>query len=311
MEYPKKILFATDGVVDDIEALVQALGLARANSAHLTILVVFPPLPEAMRDYQEPYENGLRTQTEEKLQSSAARLGLDLGQLEVAIVLDSGTPSAQRILEFVSRHSYDMVIKQAEPTKDGRGFKSKDMALVRKCATPVWLYRPSQQKRPPSKVAVAIDPESVDEESHELSLRLLRLGQHLAESSGTRLEIVSCWDYPFEGYLHSNSWFQVGRSELNSIVHGVRVKHAAALDSLIKESGILQPYHVEHLKGQPETILPDYAGKRRVNLLVMGSLARTGVAGLLIGNTSEDVMRRLKCSILTLKPSGFISPVQG
>ena len=41
----------------------------------------------------------------------------------------------------------------------------------------------------------------------------------------------------------------------------------------------------------------------------MGTLARTGIEGYLIGNTAETVLQRVECSVLTTKPDGFVSPV--
>ena len=40
----------------------------------------------------------------------------------------------------------------------------------------------------------------------------------------------------------------------------------------------------------------------------MGTMARSGIAGLLIGNTAERVLRKLPCSVLAVKPDGFVSP---
>ena len=41
----------------------------------------------------------------------------------------------------------------------------------------------------------------------------------------------------------------------------------------------------------------------------MGTVGRTGVAGLVVGNTAETILEQLQCSILALKPPGFVSPV--
>ena len=41
----------------------------------------------------------------------------------------------------------------------------------------------------------------------------------------------------------------------------------------------------------------------------MGTVARTGIAGFFIGNTAEKVARNIHCSLLTVKPDGFVSPV--
>jgi nucleotide-binding universal stress UspA family protein len=42
----------------------------------------------------------------------------------------------------------------------------------------------------------------------------------------------------------------------------------------------------------------------------MGTVARTGIKGLLIGNTAERVLQRLRVSVLATKPAGFTSPVE-
>ena len=45
------------------------------------------------------------------------------------------------------------------------------------------------------------------------------------------------------------------------------------------------------------------------DLVVLGSVSRGGIAGLLIGNTAEKVLERVECSVLTVKPDGFKTPV--
>jgi nucleotide-binding universal stress UspA family protein len=52
------------------------------------------------------------------------------------------------------------------------------------------------------------------------------------------------------------------------------------------------------------------AAKLEVGLIVMGTVSRTGVAGLLIGNTAGKILRQVDCSVLTVKPDGFVTPVR-
>jgi len=56
-------------------------------------------------------------------------------------------------------------------------------------------------------------------------------------------------------------------------------------------------------------VITDLAAKKRVDLIVMGTVCRTGIAGFFIGNTAENVLQRVDCSMLTVKPEGFISPI--
>lgn len=62
-------------------------------------------------------------------------------------------------------------------------------------------------------------------------------------------------------------------------------------------------------RGDAATVIPELAKTLHADLVVMGTVARTGIAGWLIGNTAEAVLEQLQCSVLAVKPVGFISPV--
>ena len=63
------------------------------------------------------------------------------------------------------------------------------------------------------------------------------------------------------------------------------------------------------LKGEAGILIPQLAQAKEVELIVMGTVNRAGIAGLLIGNTAEKVLRRVDCSTLTVKPERFVTPV--
>ena len=41
----------------------------------------------------------------------------------------------------------------------------------------------------------------------------------------------------------------------------------------------------------------------------MGTVGRSGIPGLIIGNTAEKVINGIDCSLLAVKPAGFVTPV--
>jgi nucleotide-binding universal stress UspA family protein len=41
----------------------------------------------------------------------------------------------------------------------------------------------------------------------------------------------------------------------------------------------------------------------------MGTIARTGISGFIMGNTAETILNRLDCSVLAIKPPGFETPI--
>ena len=83
----------------------------------------------------------------------------------------------------------------------------------------------------------------------------------------------------------------------------------AVKDLLPASKGDAQP-RLWLLEGEPELTIPQLVEKEHEDLVVMGTVARTGLAGALIGNTAEKILRRINCSLLAVKPDGFISPVR-
>ena len=61
--------------------------------------------------------------------------------------------------------------------------------------------------------------------------------------------------------------------------------------------------------GRRPDVIAEFAKAHHVELIVMGTVARTGIPGLLIGNTAETILQRVDCSVLAVKPDGFVSPV--
>lgn len=57
--------------------------------------------------------------------------------------------------------------------------------------------------------------------------------------------------------------------------------------------------------------MPELARHQRINLLIMGTVARTGISGLVMGNTAEQILDDVGCSMIAVKPPGFRSPLEG
>jgi nucleotide-binding universal stress UspA family protein len=53
---------------------------------------------------------------------------------------------------------------------------------------------------------------------------------------------------------------------------------------------------VHLLKGPAKTMISTLATRLSANLVVMGTVARTGIPGLIIGNTAEAILNQLACS---------------
>lgn len=313
MQHFHNILYVSTGLdKDTLEGLKQALSLARNNQANLKFLLVHPELPVSQVAYREMYHAFFEVQAQEMLQSARAMLAMGADVVpNIKVELESLViPPAISIIRHVLRDAHDLLIKEAEFNERGKGFKALDMTLLRKCPCPVWLARAISTPREAIQVAVAINPESRSEEEQALSLRLLELAHALAATCSGELNIISCWDYVFESFLRHNGRAEVPEEEIFRAVLEAQAKHRYALQYLIDQAGLpIKRYHIHHLRGAAETLIPHFVELKQVDILVMGSVARTGITGFLIGNTAENIAEELGCSLLALKPAGFVSPI--
>jgi universal stress protein E len=321
MQRFNNILFVSYGVTDESEALKQALSLARNNKADLKALIICPEFPKEMLDYKDKYEASLIQQLQASIQATRDAIKVSETDVPVQIEIENGATPAIRIVRHVIKGSHDLVIKEAEAQEGGKGFKAVDLELLRKCPCAVWLARPIGHHRKEMKVAVAIDPESMAPEGptqpltlrpegRDLSVRLLQLSRTLADTCNGELNIISCWDYPYENTLLNSPWIKVTKEELSGLLLEAEKNHRRALDSIIQESKIGGALKVHHLRGRVDLMIPESIEKEGCDILVMGTVARTGIYSFIFGNTAENILQKVSCSLLALKPNGFVSPVK-
>lgn len=91
-----------------------------------------------------------------------------------------------------------------------------------------------------------------------------------------------------------------------------RARVAQALEVFLRrhlsEDSVRTQTHL--IRGEASVVLLRTVRSLEADLLVMGTVARTGIAGLIIGNTAETVLDQVNCSVLAIKPDGFVSPVR-
>lgn len=310
MRHYHKLLYVSHGTSDETEGLKQALGLAQANQAPLDVLLVSPEFPKEFPAYRNKYEQLLIAQVTESITAIQTALGLDTDTDGISVELLTNNSPAIAIIQRVIKDGYDLVIKEAETLDQTGGFKSIDMHLLRKCPVAVWLCRPVRRAKDQIQIAVAIDPDAHEPAAEGLSKRLLELSRSLATSQGADLHIVSCWDYEFEEFLRGNLWSDISDAAVADVVMQTLGEHRRALYQLLSDAGIEEPFEVHHLRGKPADLIPQFIRKHDIDIVVMGTLARTGIPGFLIGNTAENIVQNLSCSLLALKPAGFVSPVR-
>jgi universal stress protein E len=311
MQVFQKILFVSELVTDDVDALEQALCIAYHGGATLSALIVYPQLPNELTRCKKDFDISLVQKLTALLHTARATTEVSETAVPVQISVQGGSMRAERVIRYLLKHEHDLLIKRAAGDEGAIGIRAFDMELLRKCPCPVWLSRPFRQEWRAVKIAVAIDPQCEEPEGRALSRHLLQVSRALADRCDGALHVISCWDYPYENSLRNSPWIDMPGEEVHRTVRKACEKHRLALDKAIAGAGIGGKIQVDHVRGSPDQVISAFVKDKGIHILVMGTVARTGIPGLLIGNTAENVVQTSGCSLLALKPDGFVSPVSG
>jgi len=292
--------------------LERAVTLAERNQAELTVIEVIEKLSREERMLNKSRHDV--DLMEIAAQESSKRLEslitpLQSEGLRVKTKVLFGTPFLEIIRE-VLRNGHDLVMKTAEGKSELKHILlgSTAMHLMRKCPCPVWVVKPSRREQD-AQILAAVDPLPSDDERQGLNTKIMELATSLAELEGSELHIVHCWMQPYKGRLKMLDG--LARDTVDKIIGDTRNEHKMWLNAFLEKFALENLNHKLHLlKGEPGLMIPKLAWRMRIELIVMGTVCRTGVAGFFIGNTAEKVLNQVDCSVLTVKPDGFVTPVR-
>jgi nucleotide-binding universal stress UspA family protein len=308
----KKILVVTDSRNEGQIALKRAVALAKRNRARLTLVEVVEKLPRDMQmlitsihlaDIQDMI-------IKEKLKELNHLISPVRNKgIPISARVQLGTPFIQIIRE-VLRNKHDLVMITAE---GGSGLKdvlfgTTTMHLMRKCPCPVWAIKTTKRERF-SRILAAVNLDPSDEVKSQLNAKIMQLATSLAQSEKSKLHVIHTWIVYGESFLSDLGRIQ--ENEMDKVVRKAKKMHKTWLEELLEEYGPRIPKSQVHLmQGEAGKLIPEMAKKKRIELIVMGTVGRTGVPGLFIGNTAEKILQKVNCSVLAVKPDGFISPVK-
>ena len=312
-------------VMDDLETgkhvMERAVTLAENNQASLTVVDVVAHVTAGIG---MPDGGPISTDLQATLVSAHAQ-GLETlvapyrNRIEIQTRVLEGIPFLEIIRE-VLRNGRDLVIKVPE-TRDflDRLFGSEDMHLLRKCPCPVWLIKPGKHKSY-RRILAAVDagdayPEEELAARRALRRQILEMASSLALSDFAELHVVHAWEAVAESALRGA--LPTSDKQFNVYIEQERRDHAASLDHLMREvTGDLGQDALDYLKprthlvmGSAHREIPALAKQIDADLVVMGTVARTGVPGFIMGNTAETILSQIDCSVLAIKPPGFTTPV--
>lgn len=291
---PKRILVHLDTTSDRRPALTRALHLAQHSGGSLRIVDVLAPLPRHTPNGSD-LERLLRTTMKGRL-SEAAGFARRIG-VPATVALLEGDVAAMLVQASVAWRA-DVVLRSHGVRYEKPGpIGPVDSQLLRSCPSPVWFVTPRQAEGETIVVA-AVDPDPGDPPRHDLSVRVARTALAVSGATGATLHIVHAWT----AYGHQVLASHTTRAGLVDYVDACRAGARQRFDALIQDAQVPASAHTHLIEGESDRALTQFIERRRTSLVVMGTVGRTGLAGLVVGNTAERVLRGVRCSVLALKP---------
>ncbi|MCL1692753.1 MAG: universal stress protein [Actinomycetia bacterium] len=311
MDRFKNILVATaPGHLDPL-TLRAAVELADANNARLTVMDVVAPLPAWRKKMNVEgrvidIEAELLHDREEQL-----RRLLDNTQSgpNVEVVETVGEPFLEVIRRVLAEgHDLVMVGEPVAEKPDEPHLSSGVMHLLRKCPVPVWVMRSGRVNN--RRVLALVDPDPDDPIRDGLNDLIMELATSLAHRKGWELHIGHAWTLAGEATLRSSPYVGLTGAMVDVMVRDTEAIRLGQLDMLAIRHVTETERAIHMVAGAPGVVLPRLADRLDVDLVVMGTVGRTGLSGLIMGNTAETILRSVRCSVLAVKPKGFVTPVK-
>lgn len=294
-----------------LDAAMLGLAADLPGMSGLTVLDVMPPLPTFRRRIDvEGRTVDLEVALTEDRQAAIRQL-VDrvLPGLDVEILVVPGEPFVE-VIRRVMADGHDLVLVGWPEQEEGdESLPTGIMQLLRKCPVPVWVVRPGRARK--LRVLALIDPDPDDPVRDGLNDLVLELARSLREWRNGDLHIAHAWSLVGESTFRSSPYVGMPDSMVDAMVRSVETAHHERLIATLQRHGLTGAAAQVHMaEGEAGVVLPRLANRLSIGLIVMGTVGRTGLSGLFMGNTAETILRRVGCSVLAVKPEGFESPVR-
>jgi universal stress protein E len=299
---PFRILVDVDPSAPAHPALAQAVDLAARLGGRVTAVAVLADVPRRARAFvTRGVEEDLVEHLQEELAAAVASVGTT-----VKVATEVRGKHAKAVIAAAVAGKADLLMRSHGVHSGGTPtpFGPIDMNILRHCSCPVWIVDARVGKRI-RRVLAAINANRTEQGQQGLNRRILEHALLLSQAEGAALTVLEVWEIFGEELLRP----RLEEGEVEGLLDETRAGAEQDLDAF------LAPFRprlgnatVKLLRGEPSELIPGYVAEHGIDLVVMGTVARSGIAGLLMGNTAERVLRRLHGSVVAVKPPGFVDP---
>jgi nucleotide-binding universal stress UspA family protein len=281
-------------------AVLSATRLAVASGASITLAETIEGIPPGIRE-QLPHgwdvPQLVRTRKQAVLKRAAARVRRS-GVTPKTVLLD-GAP-ADALVREVERGEYDLLVVGAPGAGMIDSTLTTPARLVRDCPRPVLLARPPRRRRRP-RVLVAVDTSALrDRWVDALTAKLIESALWFAEQIGGEVHVLHVWLSYGDGPMRRAGVSPAALREYHEVAQKEVLDELEKVIAPFRDR--IAPSGVHVAMGDPRKMISAFAAEKRVDLIVIGTVARSGIAGRILGNTAEVLLGKLPCSMVVIRP---------
>jgi universal stress protein E len=294
-------LISTDLTVAARTVVDRAIDLASKNGATLTFFSAIDLPPHTLEYYEDEDPKALLdlgNKADIALQE-LVKQALSRG-VKQAVAGHAIGKSWFELVKRVIRGHHDLLMAGTRDLSDLQTliFGSTGLKLLRNCPCPVWITR-SHVESKTRNVLVADDLSPV-------GAHLVRLGAQIALVEGAELHVLHVVEHSWEAS-------QVG---IDPRQQAFQLRSAQSAESKLQAhlncpevQALPTPPQIHTRQGKAEKNILLAIQELQIDLLVTATIARSGIAGFLMGNTAERLLPQVTCSVVVVKPDDFRCPI--
>jgi universal stress protein E len=305
MEQIKRILTVIDPTKQQQNSLDRSISLAQKTGAKITaFLSIYDFSYEMTTMLSREEREAMREAVIKDREAWISELTSGYQNIDIETKVVWHNRPYEAIIKTVLEHEFDLVIKATHQhdTLKSVIFTPTDWHLIRKCPAPVLLVKDHAWPEK-GEILAAVNAVSDDEQHQALNHRIIKDAQFLCELANASLSLVNT--YPATPVNIAIEIPEFNPSQYNE---AVKKHHEEETWALAERFGLGKAQCVIK-EGLPEDVIPHIAKEHNAELVVIGTVGRTGLSAALVGNTAEHVIDSLDCDVLALKPDGYKSPL--
>lgn len=228
------------------------------------------------------------------------RTGLVEEGFTVSIEQDWDESAHKTIIKARQARGCDLVIKQHLPDNPVKKalLTPDDWKLLRYCPSPVLMVK-TERPWTGGVILAAVDLGNMDGEHRALHYNIIDHGHGLASLTKGDLYVVTA--YPSPVLAAADPIYRL-RESIEACYRGECQEFQTRFD--------IDTDHLHIAEGPADVLIPHTAHHLQAVLTIIGTVARTGLPGALIGNTAEAVLDSLESDVLVLKTDAIIEHLE-